>query len=142
MIAAVYAAYRKTGIARTLKDLSTASNIKRKDIARSYMLIATELDPKVPIIDPVKYVAKIANKAGLSEKTKRKAIGIMNDAITRKISDGKSPMGLAGTVLYLACLVTGETKSQSDIAHAADITEVTVRSSFKDLKNNFLNSNQ
>ena len=48
------------------------------------MLIATELDPKVPIIDPVKYVAKIANKAGLSEKTKRKAIGIMNDAITRK----------------------------------------------------------
>ena len=66
----------------------------------------------------------------------------MNDAITRKISDGKSPMGLAGSVLYLTCLVTGETKSQSDIAHAADITEVTVRSRFKDLKNNFLNSNQ
>jgi hypothetical protein len=52
------------------------------------MLIATELDLKVPIIDPVKFVAKIANKAGLIEKTKRKAIGIMNDAITRKISDG------------------------------------------------------
>jgi len=143
LIAAVYAAYRETGIARTLKDLSTASNIKRKDIARSYMLIATELDLKVPVIDPVKYVAKIANKAGLSEKTKRKAIGIMNDVIKRKISDGKSPMGLAGSVLYLACLVTGETKSQSDIAHAADITEVTIRNRFKDLKNNFhLNSNQ
>ena len=52
------------------------------------MLIATELDLKVPIIDPVKFVTKIANKAGLIEKTKRKAIGIMNDAITRKISDG------------------------------------------------------
>ncbi|HET7283858.1 MAG TPA: TFIIB-type zinc ribbon-containing protein [Nitrososphaeraceae archaeon] len=47
LIAAVYAAYRETGIARTLKDLSTTSNIKRKDIARSYMLIATELDLKV-----------------------------------------------------------------------------------------------
>ena len=55
----------------------------------------------------------------------------------------KAFWGLAGSVLYLACLMMGETKSQSVIAHAADITEVTIRNRFKDLKNNFhLNSNQ
>jgi transcription initiation factor TFIIB len=141
--AAIYIACREIGISRKLKDIATISNVKYKFLAKTYRLLVFELDLKIPVVDLMKCIAKVANKTNLSEKTKRKAIGIMNDVIKRKISDGKSPMGLAGSVLYLACLVTGETKSQSDIAHAADITEVTIRNRFKDLKNNFhLNSNQ
>jgi transcription initiation factor TFIIB len=37
-------------------------------------------------------------------------------------------------VLYLACLNTGETKTQTDIAEAAGVTEVTVRNRYKNLK--------
>jgi transcription initiation factor TFIIB len=43
-------------------------------------------------------------------------------------------MGLAATVVYASCVRTGEQKSQIDIANAADITEVTIRNRFKDLK--------
>jgi transcription initiation factor TFIIB len=43
-------------------------------------------------------------------------------------------MGLATTVVYASCVRTGEQKSQIDIANAADITEVTIRNRFKDLK--------
>ena len=71
---------------------------------------------KVPIIDTVKYVAKIANKAGLTEKTKHKAISIMNDVIRRKISDGKSLMA-ACRVGSLPCLsYDGRNQIQSVIA--------------------------
>jgi transcription initiation factor TFIIB len=77
---------------------------------------------------------KVANKAGLSEKTKRKGLNIMKDVIEKEISGGKSPMGLAAAVLYLSCLENGETTTQADIAGAADITEVTLRNRFKDLK--------
>jgi transcription initiation factor TFIIB len=43
-------------------------------------------------------------------------------------------MGLAATVLYVSSLKTGENKTQTDIADAAGITEVTLRNRFKDLK--------
>jgi transcription initiation factor TFIIIB Brf1 subunit/transcription initiation factor TFIIB len=43
-------------------------------------------------------------------------------------------MGFAATILYLSCLKTGENKTQTDIAQAAGVTEVTLRNRFKDLK--------
>ncbi|MFY9798303.1 MAG: hypothetical protein WAK17_24660 [Candidatus Nitrosopolaris sp.] len=39
--------------------------------------------------------------------------------------------------VYASCVRTGERKSQFDIANAADVTEVTIRNRFKDLKNRF-----
>jgi len=38
------------------------------------------------------------------------------------------------TVVYIACLKTGENKTQTDIANAADMTEVTLRKRCIDLK--------
>src|SRR3712207_2418750 len=78
--AALYAACRDTETPRTLKDIANASNIKKKDVARCYRLLIRELDLKMPVVDPVKCVARIASKAGLSEKTKRKALEILKKA--------------------------------------------------------------
>ena len=50
----------------------------------------------------MKYIARVANKADLSEKTKRQVVVIMNNVTKREISVGKDPMGLAASVLYLA----------------------------------------
>jgi transcription initiation factor TFIIB len=47
-------------------------------------------------------------------------------------------MGLAATVLYISCLKTGEDKTQTQMAHAAGVTEVTIRNRFKELKNQAL----
>jgi transcription initiation factor TFIIB len=85
-------------------------------------------------MDLMKCIVKIANKAKLSEKTQRMAMSIMNDLINKEIHAGKDPMGLAATVLYLSCLINGETTTQRDIAEAAGVTEVTIRNRFKDLK--------
>jgi transcription initiation factor TFIIB len=43
-------------------------------------------------------------------------------------------LGLAATVVYVSRVSTGERKSQIDIANTADVTEVTIRNRFKDLK--------
>jgi transcription initiation factor TFIIB len=96
--------------------------------------LLTELDIKVPLVDQIKCIAKVANKIKLSEKTKRQAINIMNEIIEKRISAGKNPMGFAATVLYLSCLKSGENKTQTDIAQAAGVTEVTLRNRFKELK--------
>jgi transcription initiation factor TFIIB len=133
--AAIYASCREMEIPWTLKDLTAASNLKRKDIARNYRMIISELCIKIPNADPMKCIAKVANKANLTENTKRQAISIMKEAIEKQISAGKDPMGLAATVLYLSCLKTGEDTTQFQMAHAAGVTDVTVRNLLRELKN-------
>src|SRR5688572_10758781 len=132
--AALYIACRETGTSRTLKDIAQIGNMKRKDLARIYRLVVMELDLKIPLIDPMKCITRVANKANLSERTKRSAVEIMKHVTKSGISAGKDPMGLAASVLYIACLNTGETKTQTDIAEAAGVTEVTVRNRYKNLK--------
>ena len=141
LAAAVYIVYRDFGVPKTMKDIATVSNIKRKNIARVYRQLLLELDYKVPNPDPVKCIAKIANKGNLTEKTKRHALDIMEKVTENEISAGKDPMGLAATVLYMSCIKTGENITQKEISNVAGVTEVTLRNRFKDLKNHLTDLN-
>lgn len=132
--AAIYIACREMGIARTLNDIALLTNLHRKELARTFRLLILELDLMVPVVDPMKCIAKVANKTKLSERTKRQAMDIMTSVTKRGISAGKDPMGLAGTVLYMSSKNSGETITQMDIANAAGVTEVTIRNRFRDLK--------
>ncbi len=134
MASALYAACRDTATPRNLKDIEIAANIKRKDIARCYRLLVKELDLKMPVTDSVQCVARIASKIGIEEKAKRYAMQVLKSAQEKEVSAGKDPMGLAAAALYLACVKTGEDKTQRDIAEAANVTEVTIRNRYKGLK--------
>jgi transcription initiation factor TFIIB len=135
LAACVYIACREIENPRTLRDLATIMNIKRKDITRSYRMLVLELDFKIPLIDPMKCIIKISNNLDLSEKTKRKAMHIMDKVIRSRISAGKNPMGLAASILYLSCLFNGDHRNQTIFAQAAGVTEVTIRNISRILKN-------
>ena len=133
LAASIYVASREAGVPRTLAEIASLSNTSYKDLSRVYRLIVLNLDLKVPMVDPVKCVAKIANKIEVSEKTKRNAINYMHNVITRGIAAGKDPMGLAGAVLYLSCIQSDEHRTQLDVASASGVTEVTLRNRCKEL---------
>ncbi len=132
--ASLYAACRNTETPRTLNDITAAINIKRKDLALSYRMLIKELDLKIPVVDSVQCIARIASKAGLSEKTKRYAVKILKKAKQNRISAGKDPMGMAASALYISALRVGMNISQKIIAQAAGVTEVTLRNRCKGLK--------
>ena len=132
--ASLYAACRMSETPRTLKDVSAASRIRKKDVARCYRLLVRELDLRMPVEDPVKRISKIATKVEITMPTQQRAIKIINEAKTQGIVAGKDPMGLAAASLYVACVLEGERKTQKDIAEAANVTEVTVRNRYKGLK--------
>lgn len=134
LAAAIYMACREMGTPRSIRDMTEITSVKPKAISHQYRLLVQELDIKVPLIDPEKYVAKIANKAQISEKTKRAAVRIIGDIVRKEISAGKNPIAIAATALYLSCLENNENKTQKDIADAAGITEVTIRNRLKGLK--------
>ena len=133
--AALYAACRKSGASRSLREIAEASLVDRKDVARCYRLLLQELDFHMPISDPLTYVSKIAEKNGISGKTQGAAITILGEARQKRVSAGKDPMGMAAAALYIACLQHNEKITQKDIAEAAGVTEVTVRNRYKALKN-------
>ena len=133
--AIVYLVCREMEIPRTLNDISTASNIRRKTLSRTYRLLILELDIKVPMVDPMKCIVTVANKANLSESTKRQAMSIMSEIRKNEtLYAGKDPMGLAAIILYLSSLKAGENITQDNISKAAGITGVTLRNGFKALK--------
>jgi len=125
--ACLYAACRNTETPRTLDDVAKGINIRRKDVARCYRLLYRELEFKMPVVDPVKAVSRIASIVELSERSKRKAVDILNQAKKTGIVAGKDPMGMAAAALYLACITSGEVKSQKQISIASGVTEVTIR---------------
>ena len=133
LAATVYLASREAGIPRTLAEIASLSNTSHKELSRIYRRIVLKLDLKVPLVDPVKCISKIANKLELSEKTKRHAIGYMHNVKTSGMAAGKDPMGLAGAVLYLSCLRCDEHRTQLDVAVSSGVTEVTLRNRCKEL---------
>jgi transcription initiation factor TFIIB len=86
-----------------------------------------ELGFVVSIADPIKSITKIASKIGINEKTIRKAVQILDAAQDAGIIAGKNPEIVAATVIYAACVMTGEAKSQIEIAAAANTSTVSIR---------------
>jgi transcription initiation factor TFIIB len=136
LAASIYVAVRESGVLRTLDDISKSSNIKPKEVSRSYRRIVSELDIKVPMMDPAKYIIRVANNLNFDEKAKRKALEIMEQARKKNILAGKDPIGMAASILYLVNLAEAQNapKTQAEIAAAAGVTEVTVRNRSKELR--------
>ncbi|MGH9994951.1 MAG: transcription initiation factor IIB, partial [Nitrososphaeraceae archaeon] len=136
MGACVYIACREAIIPRAFDEVAEVSNIRRKEMWKAYRAIVSELDLKVPLIDPVRCLVKLANKMGVSEKVKRYGINYMKQVIDSNISAGRDPMGLAATVLYISCQTYGNVdKSQKYFAETAGISDVTVRNRRHELIN-------
>lgn len=129
--AATYAACRDTGTPRTLNDFADELNVKRKSISKSYRMLVNELDLRMPVIDAVSCISKIASKIGLDEKTKRYALEMLKDASEREETAGKGPMGLAAAALYASCLKYNVKVSQREISIASGVTEVTIRNRYR-----------
>jgi transcription initiation factor TFIIB len=140
LAAAIYIACREMGATRSLNDISEITDVRRKVISRSLMILIQQLEIIMPLIDPVKCIAKIANKANISEKSKRMAIDVMKDLVNTQVPAGKRPMSLAATILYLCCMRNNEGVTQRHLAEAAGVTEVTLRNIIRGLKSSNVSS--
>jgi len=135
--ASVYTACREMGIPRTLGEIAEVSNGDKVFAGKCYRLLARRLKIRLPSIDPSYSLNRMANKAGISQKTLRRAIGMMTILNDDAVSFGKDPNALAIAVLYGACLEKGEKISQSQITKAGNISIVTLRKRFLDVKKIF-----
>jgi len=131
--AAIYVACRQCRLARTLEEIAQASNIAKKEVGRSYRFLVKELDYFIPPVKPSQYVTKFSSQLIMQGKVEEIAHKILNTAQQLKLTSGRGPTGIAAAASYIASVLTGERKTQREIAEIAQVTEVTIRNRYKEL---------
>ncbi len=131
--AAIYVACRQCGVARTLEDISQASQISKKEVGRSYRFLIKKLHYFIKPVKPSQYITKFCNQLTIQGKVEEIAHKILFAAKELKLTSGRGPTGIAAASSYIASVLTGERKTQREIAEIAQVTEVTIRNRYKEL---------
>jgi transcription initiation factor TFIIB len=131
--AAIYVACRQCGVARTLEDISQASPMDKKEVGRSYRFLIKELNYFIEPVKTGKYITKFCNQLTMQGNVEEVAHKILFAAKELKLTSGRGPTGIAAAASYIASVLTGERKTQREIAEIAQVTEVTIRNRYKEL---------
>ena len=134
MVAAcLYYAVRKHNIARTLQEILTESSAGDKEVRRCYSIVIKELSLKLPTNDPISLIPRYISQLELDPEIESLSKKILKVFMTRFSTSGKDPKGLVAGAIYLVCKKKDIVLTQKEIADIVGVTEVTLRSRYKEL---------
>jgi transcription initiation factor TFIIB len=134
----VYISCRQTGTARSLNEIAHLSKISAKIMRHTYNMLIKQLSSIYRPTMPNIYVRKLSTDIFKQEKTIELAEKITQCLKDQKLFQGKNPVGLAASACYLASILTGERKTQREIAELARVTEATMRTRYKEISRQLL----
>jgi len=134
MVAAcLYFACRERKIPRTLQEILDQTIVSAKNVRRCYRTLIKELNLKVPSTDPVSLIPRFIAELELDADAENITIKILQTFTSKYSTSGKDPKGLCAGALYLVCKKKDKKISQKEIANLVGVTEVTLRSRYKEL---------
>ncbi len=137
--ASVYLACRKCGVSRSLKEISRASHIDKRTVAKYYRLVLKEVETEyIPPPSIWKYISKLSNIAKIDPKVERLALHLARKTDDSTISSGKAPAGLAAAYVYMSSVMLGVHIPQREIADVAEVSEVTIRNRCREILENYV----
>ncbi|HKZ39317.1 MAG TPA: transcription initiation factor IIB, partial [Candidatus Hodarchaeales archaeon] len=131
--AALYIACRQCNIPRTLDEIGDVSRVSRKEIGRTYRFISRELGLKLIPTSPLDYVPRFCSALNFHGEVQSKTIEILRQASEKEFTDGRGPTGLVAAAIYIASILCGDRRTQSEIAKVAGVTEVTIRNRYHEM---------
>jgi transcription initiation factor TFIIB len=119
-----------------LRQFATKLGKNQKKISQAYRSIIKEFNLKMKPPNPRDYIPRILSKLKLDQYTERLTVTLL-ERLSGMERVGKDPSGIAGVVIYISALltsgITGRRITQSEVAEAAGITEVTLRNRYVDI---------
>jgi transcription initiation factor TFIIB len=131
--AMLYITCRQYGVPRTLKEMAEVSRSPLKKIRRAYIFLLRRLEIKLAPADPARYIPRFCSKLGLSAEIREKAMVILQDDDGTGMAKGWGPIGTAAAAIYIATVLSGEYRTEKEIAKVAGTTEITIRDRYKEL---------
>ena len=136
MVAAcLYLATRQKDIPRTLQEILEEASVSAKDVRRSISIMTREMNLKTQSTDPVALVPRYISDLELDSDIEALTKKILTTYITNFSISGKDPKGLCAGAIYLASRIKDLELTQQQIVNMVGVTEVTLRSRYKELKN-------
>lgn len=132
--ASLYFACRTEKVPSTLQELVEQTTSDPREIRRCYRILIKELQLKVPTMDPSMLIPKYSAELGLNLEVEKLATDMITKFGKKVSISGKDPKGLVAAALYLASQQLNQSKSQSKIARTIGVTEVTLRSRYKEFQ--------
>ncbi|MHA2051068.1 MAG: transcription initiation factor IIB [Promethearchaeota archaeon] len=135
MVAAcLYIACRKKDIPRTLQEIIEEASSSAKDVRRSVSTLIREFNIKTHSTDPLSLIPRYISDLGLDSEIGVLTHNILSAYISKFSISGKDPKGLCAGAIYLACRIRNLEITQQRIVETIGVTEVTLRSRYKELK--------
>ncbi|MFX0187528.1 MAG: transcription initiation factor IIB family protein [Candidatus Hodarchaeota archaeon] len=117
----------------TLQEILDEASINANIVKKCYKILVRELNLKSPHIDPISLIPRYCADLGLSIDVEKEAINVLKRFIQKTSICGKDPKGLCAGSMYLVAKLKNRKVSQKEISQVIGVTEVTLRSRYKEL---------
>jgi transcription initiation factor TFIIB len=150
--AAIYCACKTNKVPRTFREICQLTNVSQKLIGRCFKEMQSAYglnlhrgneqvgvsaeagsDSAVSPTNAVDLVARFCNHLGLDMPITRCTEEIASIIRDRGILAGKSPITVAAACIYMTTRLMGNEQSAKNISRAAGVSDVTIKSSYKNL---------
>lgn len=136
MIAAcTYYVCKEENVPITFQNILDESSISPNIVKKCYKILIREMNLKSPNTSPIALIPKYVADLRLSVKIEKQVIGMLNNYISKNPVCGKDPRGVCAGAIYLVAKLTNKKISQKDISEIVGVTEVTLRSRYKEFLN-------
>ena len=131
--ASLYIACQLCGLPRTLDEVAQKVKLGRKEIGRTVRTIKRELKMKPMTTKPEQYIDRFCSDLQLRSEAVSQCRTWMEEIKRLELDSGRGPVGIAAALIYMASIVTGQNRTQREIADITNVTEVTIRNRYKEL---------
>ena len=132
--ASVYAACRCNELPWTVAEVVDFSRVVQERVENTYRVLDQEFG--IPAVPPSsrQYVPRFVSELELSDKTRRLAERLANEAEASGLANGRNPAGVAAGCLYEVAQEQREEVTQRALGTSADVSAVTVRSRWREVR--------
>jgi len=117
----------------TLQEILEEASINSNIVKKCYKILVRELNLKSPHIDPISIIPRYCADLGFPIEDKKETIKILKIFFMKSSICGKDPKGLCAGSIYLVAKLKNRRVSQKEISQVIGVTEVTLRSRYKEL---------
>lgn len=124
----IYGVCRVNGVTRTIDEVTESARVEESSILNGYRTLNEVLSLPAPPRSPQEFVRKLASEFELPPEVIYRAEELATRAHESGASSGKHPAGFAATCLRTVAADFGHTVIQRELAEAAGVSAVTIRS--------------
>jgi transcription initiation factor TFIIB len=84
-------------------------------------------------LQPEQYISRFCSDLQLRNEVITLCNQWMKEIRRLELNSGRNPVGIAASLIYMASIVTGQSRTQREIADITNVTEVTIRNRYKEL---------